>query len=59
MKIVFLMVCVFLIAMITSVLLDWDFVEYNPVRYVLVVMLIILELVTGFYYVKAEIKKLK
>jgi len=59
MKIVFLIICVFLTAIATSVLLDWYFIEHNPVRYVLVVMLIIIELIIGFYYIKSEIKNLK
>jgi hypothetical protein len=56
MKIVISIICIFLIAMITSVLLDWDFVRLNIVRYFLVILLIVVELITGFFYVKSEIK---
>jgi hypothetical protein len=56
MKIVISIICIFLIAMITSVLLDWDFVRLNIVRYLLVILLIVVELITGFFYVKSEIK---
>jgi hypothetical protein len=56
MKIVISIICIFLIAMTTSVLLDWDFIRLNIVRYVLVILLIVFELITGFFYVKSEIK---
>lgn len=58
-KIIFLIIGYFVIAMLTSVLLDWDFIEYNRVRYVLVVIFILLELTIGFFDVKDEIKNLK
>jgi len=59
MKIVLSIICIFLITITTSVLLDLEFINSNPVRYILVVILIILELITGFFYIKSEIKNLK
>lgn len=59
MKIIILIISVFIIAMFTSALLEWDFIAKNPIRYILVVMLIVFELVTGFFYMKSEIKNLK
>ena len=58
MKIIFLIVCVFLITMVTSVLFEWDFIGQNPVRYFLVLLLIFFELAIGFFYIKSEIKNL-
>lgn len=57
MKIVYIIVAVFLLAFLTSALLELDFFSTSPVRYVLVVMLIIIELLIGFFYIKSEIKK--
>jgi hypothetical protein len=45
--------------MLTSLLLSWSFIAFNPVRYALVVILIIVELLSGFFWVKFEIKNLK
>jgi hypothetical protein len=59
MKIVLSILCVFLIAMTTSVLFEWDFIGQNPVRYILVLLLILFELAIGFFYIKSEIKNLK
>jgi hypothetical protein len=56
MKIVLSILCVFLIAMTTSVLFEWDFIGHNPVRYILVLLLIFFELAIGFFYIKSEIK---
>ncbi len=56
MKIIRIIVATFLIAILTSALLEIKFFGTNPVRYGLVVLLIIIELLTGFYYIKSEIK---
>lgn len=56
MKIISIIIATFLVAILTSILLEFDFFSRNPVRYILVVLLIILELLTGFFYVKSEIK---
>lgn len=58
-KIIFRIITYFVIAMVTSILLDWDFVANNQVRYILVVIFIIIELSIGFFDVKDEIKNLK
>jgi len=49
----------FVLAMLTSLLLSWSFIAFNPVRYALVVILIIVELLSGFFWVKFEVKNLK
>lgn len=57
MKILFNILVTFLIAFATSCLYELNFISNNPVRYVLVLLLIIIELLTGFFYIKTEIKK--
>jgi hypothetical protein len=59
MKIILSIIITFLIAIFTSMLLDWNFINANPVRYILVIFLIILEIITGFFYVKSEFIKTK
>ncbi len=56
MKILLIIIVTFLITIVTSALLELNFFSKNPVRYILVVMLIIIELLTGFYYIKSEMK---
>jgi hypothetical protein len=56
MKIVLIIIATFLIAILTSALLELNFFSTNPVRYVLIVLLIVIELVTGYFYIKSEIK---
>lgn len=56
MKIIFIILATFIIAILTSSLLELPFFSNNPVRYVLVVLLIIIELLTGFFYIKSEAK---
>lgn len=56
MKILTIIVATFLIAILTSALLEFNFFSANPVRYVLIVLLIIVELLTGFFYIKSETK---
>jgi len=59
MKILTIIVLTFIIAFVTSSLLELDFFSKNPVRYALLVLLIIIELATGYFYIKSEIKNLK
>jgi len=59
MKILRIILITFLIAFATSSLLELEFFEQNPVRYFLVVLLIAIELATGYFYIKSEIKNLK
>lgn len=59
MKIPFIILFTFVLAMLTSLLLSWDFIALNPVRYALVVLLIIVELASGFLWFKSEVKNLK
>lgn len=56
MKIILIIVATFLIAILTSALLEITFIRVNPVRYSLIVLLILIELLTGFFYIKSEIK---
>ena len=56
MKIIYIILATFLIAIVTSSLLELNFFNSNPVRYILVVLLIIIELLTGFFYIKSELK---
>lgn len=52
MKILKIIVATFLLAFLTSALLELTWIAHNPVRYILVVLLIIIELLTGFFYAK-------
>jgi len=56
MKTLIIILATFLIAFVTSSLLELEFFEQNPVRYTLVVLLIAIELATGYFYIKSEIK---
>lgn len=42
----------FLTCFMTSMLLDWSFINQNPVRYTLVVLMVICELMVGFNYLR-------
>jgi len=53
MKQIIIIVCTFITALATSMLFDLSFIYENIVRYVLIVILIIVELVIGFYMLKA------
>ena len=56
MKIALIILVTFILAFITSALFELDFIAKNPVRYILVIALILIELLTGFFYIKSEIK---
>lgn len=56
MKILLIITVTFILAFVTSFLYEIDFVSQNIVRYILVLLLIIIELLTGFFYIKTEIK---
>jgi len=57
MKILQIIVVTFILAFATTALFELKFIDTNPVRYVLVILLILIELATGFFYIKSEIKK--
>lgn len=59
MKIAVIILLTFLLAFITSALFELDFIRTNTVRYILVVLLIGIEFLTAFFYIKIEIKNLK
>lgn len=59
MKIILIILSTFLLALLTSALLDINFIAQNPVRYGLIVLLILVELTTGFFYIKHQVQKLK
>lgn len=52
MKILKIIVATFILAFLTSALLELTWIAHNLVRYILVVLLIIIELLTGFFYAK-------
>lgn len=54
MKILKIIVATFLLAFLTSALLELTWIAHNPVRYILVVLLMIVELLIGFFYVKSQ-----
>jgi hypothetical protein len=56
MKIVKIIIATFMIAFATSLLFELNLIVTNPVRYCLVILLILIELITGFYYVKSQLK---
>ena len=56
MKILAIILITFILAFITSALFELEFIAHNPVRYILVIALILIELLTGFFYIKSEIK---
>jgi hypothetical protein len=56
MKIVKIIIATFAIAFVTSLLFEINLIATNPVRYCLVVFLILIELITGFFYVKSQSK---
>ncbi|WP_281225378.1 hypothetical protein [Flavobacterium aquiphilum] len=59
MKIIAAILITFLLALATSYLYEFNFISKNPIRYILVLALIIIELVTGFFYIKSEVKNNK
>lgn len=54
-KIILAILTTFTLAFITSALFEFEFISKNIVRYALVCGLIIIELLTGFFYIKSEI----
>ncbi len=56
MKAITIIFITFLIAFLTTTLLEINFITSNPVRYILVVLLVIIELVFGLIYLRHEIK---
>lgn len=57
MKIIYIVLATFLIAIATSSLLEFEFFK-NPVRYALVVLMISFEIATAVYYIKSEVTKI-
>jgi hypothetical protein len=57
MKIIATILITFILAFATSALYEFPFITKNPIRYILVLMLIILEILTGFFYIKSIFKK--
>jgi hypothetical protein len=54
MKILSIIIITFILVFLTSGLLDIIWIYSNPVRYTLVVILLLVELLTGYFYAKAE-----
>jgi len=59
MKIILIILITFIVTIITSALFELNFIAQNPVRYVLVILLITMELLISFFYLKTEASKLK
>jgi hypothetical protein len=59
MKIPITIIVTFLVAFLTSFLLDLQIINTNPVRYWLVVLFIVVEIITGFIMVVSVIKEMK
>jgi hypothetical protein len=59
MKILKIIIVTFILAFATSALFELQFIDANCVRYSLVILLILIELATGFFYIKSEVTKIK
>lgn len=59
MKPIKIILATFILAFITSALFELRCIDENPVRYALVVFLIFIEMLIGFFYVKSEAKNQK
>lgn len=57
MKEILIIVVTFVVAFATTIVLDWSFVATNNIRYGLVVLLIVIELIIGFNAVKSTVIK--
>lgn len=58
MKIILIILSTFVLALFTSALFEINFIAQNPVRYVLIVLLILVEIAVGYFYIKSEVQKL-
>lgn len=58
MKIVLIIILTFILAFVTSALFELACIAENPVRYALVVLLIVVELIASYFYIKTEVQKL-
>jgi hypothetical protein len=54
-KSLFIIIITFVIAFTTSALLNLEWIAANNVRYILVILLIAVELLAGFLYLKSQI----
>jgi hypothetical protein len=54
-KSLFIIIITFVIAFATSALLNLEWIAANNVRYILVILLIAVELLAGFLYLKSQI----
>lgn len=59
MKIPIIIIVTFLVAFLTSFLLDLQIINTNPVRYWLTVLFIAVEIITGFIMVISVVKQMK
>lgn len=59
MKIILIIITTFVLALVTSALFEIDFIKQNPVRYGLVILLILVELATAYFYIKSEVQLLR
>jgi hypothetical protein len=59
MKIPIIIIVTFLVAFLTSFLLDLQIIYTNPVRYWLTVLFIAVEIITGFIMIVSVLKEMK
>lgn len=59
MKIILIILSTFILALFTSALFEIAFIAQNPVRYSLIILLILVELALGYFYIKSEVPLLK
>lgn len=59
MKIPIIIIATFIVAFITSFLLDMQIIRSNPVRYWIIVAFILMEFVTGIILVLSAVKEFK
>lgn len=57
MKKLLIIIITFCIALATSVLLDWNFIQKNIFRTALVILFIIIEMIIGYFAFKYELQK--
>lgn len=57
MKKLLIIIITFCIALATSVLLDWHFIQKNIFRTALVILFIIIEMIIGYFAFKYELQK--
>jgi hypothetical protein len=55
MKQILIIITTFILAFTTSLLMDWSWIKANMMREGLVILLIVLELITGYFIIKSSL----